>query len=357
MTIISKIFKKNEFIITYQVDDKSDGLRIDQYILKRHSNFSRQEIKKKILNKEIKILNRKFSEKPSSKVHIDDKIEMILKKTSHEDEYWNGSLLKLEENPEIIHEDNNLIIISKPPFMSTHPAGKHLFYCATVYMEKENETNLHSIHRLDRETSGILLLAKNTKTAIDCSEQFEKGEVKKCYFFIAKLNSPYKDDNKFKVDNRLESPYTDEKRVIVESYPSTSKIGKSALTHFEIINIHKNYVLGLAFPQTGRQHQIRVHALVKGIPLLGDKIYLGGYPTFQRFKDNVSTDEDIRLMEIPRHALHAIAIQLNYLGKKQEFITSIPNDLEKWIRKNTTINLSKLNQDILDLVENYFKKY
>ena len=78
------------------------------------------------------------------------------------------------------------VVTNKPAYMSTHPTGRHLFHCATVYYEQKlNQSTVHSIHRLDRETSGVLLLAKNPTTANQLTVEFENNNVKKCYFFIA----------------------------------------------------------------------------------------------------------------------------------------------------------------------------
>ncbi len=301
------------------------------------------------------ILNRQSSGRASTKVHSTDQVLLVIKKTIHEDEYWNNELVDFQETPEIIFEDDNLLIISKPPFMSTHPAGRHLFYCATVFFENIYNKTIHSIHRLDRETSGLLLLGKDSNTSQKLASQFESSLVKKCYFFISKLKFCTPISEEFTANERLDSPYEKDQRVIVEAYPENSTAGKSAQTHFKIIEQIDNYVFGLAFPQSGRQHQIRVHAATHNLPLLGDKLYCGSYELFQRFKDNVATAEDHALMEIPRQALHAIAIKINYKGENKIFITPIPEDLKSWAYENLNhIDLNTIEAKIKHHIENYF---
>ncbi len=355
--IVSKKFEKKHYTAEYEVEESQVDLRLDQFIQIYLTNFSRQQIRAKISTEEIIILNRPQSKKASSKVKLKDRIQMTIHKTSHEDEYWNGKLLEVEKDPEIIFEDDKLIIISKPPFMSTHPSGRHIFYCATVYFETIHQKTIHSIHRLDRETSGVLLLGKDPTTTKKITTQFEQGAIKKCYFFIAKINHDiFLKQTNFIKDERLGSPLAGLEKVIVKAFPHDCSKGKSAKTHFEILKLNDQYAIGLAFPQTGRQHQIRVHAQAAGLPLVGDKLYLGDYKNFQRFKDNVATVDDHKLMELPRHALHAIAIKFNYNKIDRIFKSNIPNDLKVWIENNNKFNLSEIENQISEKLDNYFNK-
>jgi 23S rRNA-/tRNA-specific pseudouridylate synthase len=112
--------------------------------------------------------------------------------------------------------------------------------------------------------------------------------------------------------------------------------------------------MGLAFPKTGRQHQIRVHAMVHGLPLVGDKIYHGGYELFQRFKDMVASKEDHDLMEISRHALHAVALKLTYKGEEKIFRSKLPDDFVDYINLKQFVKINKLEVMISKTLDRVF---
>jgi RluA family pseudouridine synthase len=355
MTLLSRKYSSNLLEVKHLVDEDSDGIRLDQFLQMYLESFSREMVKKKIKEGEVVIFNRPGTHRPSTILHFKDEVTISFKKSHFEDEFWNNKKIELELVPEIIFEDENLIVISKPAFMSTHPAGRHIFNCATVYFEIKYNQTIHSLHRIDRETSGILMLGKSPTMAQTMMKNFDDEHVKKCYLFIAKKMPEYKNELEFIANERLASPDEGIKRVLVCAFDEHSNEGKIACTKFKILENLENHVIGLAFPQTGRQHQIRVHAKTHGLPLIGDKLYLGSYETFQHFKDQVASKEEYDLMEIPRHALHAIALKIPYLGKEQFFITKIPMDLGLWITKNTNLNLKTLEEKITLAAKNELK--
>ena len=188
-------------------------------------------------------------------------------------------------------------------------------------------------------------------------ERFEDDDVKKCYFFIAKIQPDFKHDDYFVANERMGNPDEGLKRIVVQSYPENSQEGKHARTFFYIMEKDEKYVIGIACPQTGRQHQIRVHAQAHGFPLIGDKLYLGSYEIFQRFKDMLATEEDHEEMELPRHALHAIALKIPYKGEEKVFITKIPTDLAEWIKNNTKFSIEDLEEKIQLTVKKYYNSF
>lgn len=351
MSLLEKQFSKDCYTAVYMVGEEFHNIRLDQFLLNHYSNFSRQVLKKKIYDGEVTIKGRENKLRPSTKVHYRDIITFYIYNTVHEHEYWRNKLIELELEPPLVYEDKDILVISKPPFMATHPTGRHLFNCATVYFEGKFKSTVHSIHRIDRETSGVLLLGKNPKSASFLTTEFEEGRVKKAYFFIAKsnLNKPL-----FEANERLGGEAEGLERVYVIPYPENSEEGKRAKTFFKILHQENGYSLGLAFPVTGRQHQIRVHAMAHGFPLIGDKLYLGSYPLFQKFKDNLATEEDFDFMELPRHALHSIALNINYLGVRKTFTAPIAKDLSDWIEAKLSVDLNSLKQDISNSLEEYF---
>ena len=353
MTILYKKFTDTSFEVCYEVHSPQDGMRLDQYLQNYFPSFSRQQIKEKIKAGEVIIKDRPGKHKPNTKVYEKEQVIAFVHKTSHEDEWWNGEKIELEKLV-IEYENDELFAITKPPYMSTHPTGKHLFNCATVHLEARTMKTVHSIHRLDRETSGILLLAKHPKAAQTYTQCFENNEVSKCYFFIGVNVDNIEIKDSFTANERLDTGGEGLKRVIIGHHPEDSDIGKVAQTHFQIIHRQDKYILGLAFPVTGRQHQIRVHALAHGFPLLGDKIYYGSYEMFQSFKDNYASKVDHDFLQLTRHALHATAINIPFHGERKTFFSSLPNDLMTWIKDNLSISEDELKSQVKARIENYF---
>jgi RluA family pseudouridine synthase len=340
MSEIEKSFSTEKYVVTHPVPLEQDGQRLDQFVQKCMPTLSREFLKKKIERGEVEISGRKPPHKPSVKVHYGEKVTI----TTHndgliEEEYWHGKPVPKDQDPTVVFEDNNLIVINKPPYMITHPAGKNLFYCATVFFETIHKKTIHSIHRLDRETTGLLLLAKNPKTAQKISLLFEEDKVRKCYFFIATKNStatPFP----FTAKERMDREEGNIPRGLMSVWPEDSSFGKDAETHFELLLEKDHHILALAFPLTGRQHQIRVHAAFHGYPLLGDKLYNGDPGVFMRFKDGVATEADHEKMQIPRQALHAVALKLTYPAQDStHFIAPLPKDLTEWLEQKLKISV------------------
>lgn len=344
MSEIEKSFSTEKYVVTYPVQIEQDGWRLDQFVQKCMPTLSREFLKKKIEKGEVEISGRKPPHKPSVKVHHGERVTV----TTHndgmiEEEFWYGEVVPKTGKPTIVFEDTELLVINKPPYMITHPAGKNLFYCATVFFETIYKKTIHSIHRLDRETSGLLLLGKNPKVSQRVALLFEEDKVRKCYFFIAHKRAgatPFP----FTAKERMDREEDAIPRGIMFHYPENSSKGKESETHFELLLEKDHYVLVLAFPVTGRQHQIRVHAACHGYPLLGDKLYNGDPGVFMRFKDHVATDDDHEKMEIPRQALHAVALKLTYPTEKMNhFIAPLPQDLSDWLEKKLGLTSSDVN--------------
>ncbi len=354
MSEVEKSFSSEKYVVTHPVHQEQDGWRLDQFVQKCMPTLSRQYLKKKIEKGEVEISGRKPPHKPSVKVHYGERVTI----TTHndgviEEEFWYGKPVPKDQKPSIVFEDDELLVINKPPFMITHPAGRNLFYCATVFFETIYKKTIHSIHRIDKETSGLLLLGKNPKVSQRVSLLFEEDKVRKCYFFIAH-KKPNARPFPFTARERMDREEGKIPRGMMSVWPEDSEMGKESETYFELLLEKDEYVLAMAFPLSGRQHQIRVHASVNGYPLLGDKLYNGDSDVFIRFKDLVPTDEDHALMEIPRHALHATALKLTYPKDKMTFfIAPLPEDLAMWLKSKLGLERQEVEQLIRQKVEQF----
>lgn len=347
MSQIIKNYTKDRYQAVYQVSAEFDGKRLDQFLMTIFQSFSREKIKQKITKGEIAIKDRPHPHKPSTKIYLREEIEVITYRTDLEDEFWRDKKIPLDEDPEIVYEDKDIIAINKPPFMSAHPTGKHMFNCVTVFFEAKLGHITHSIHRLDRETSGLMIVGKTPEAANDFMKIFERDQIKKCYLLFAKKEKPDIPQN-FIAEERMGTKEGHIPSLYAFCYPKNSTEGKSAKTGFKILYQNEQYLTALAFLYTGRQHQIRAHAAHHGFPLVGDKLYNGDSTIFMRFKDRIPTSEDHDIVEIPRQALHALS--LKYLHPKTKDIKTlkapIPDDLKNWMKDKFEISFAELNKII-----------
>ncbi len=344
----TKKFTKDSYNVTYSVNSENENKRLDQFLQIHFLTFSRQQIKKVIEEGRIRIEGRDHKLKPSTKVKEHEVVYITTEKEDLKSEIWNGEEVPQVETVEVVYEDSDVVVINKPPFMSTHPTGKHLFYCATVYLEAQLGAPVYSVHRLDRETSGVIILSKKAKSSARLVNEFENKRVQKVYFFIA--HEKRENQFPFSAHERLGQKIGFIPELYMHCYEENSTEGKASHTDFYFLERSKGYILGLAAPRTGRQHQIRSHAAHYGMPLLGDKLYNGDPSVFTRFKDKVEQPADRDLMQIPRHALHALAIKIPEIYQKS-FRTQLPLDLKEWIQNNLDISLSDLDKKIVDSIE------
>ena len=182
--IIEKKFYDDRYEVTCGVIEECHDMRIDLFVQLYFPSFTREFIKKKIDKNQVTILTRIGRVKPSTKIKKWDKIHIVCFRENIEDEYWMNTKIMFEDLS-IIHDHEKFCVTNKPPFMCAHPTGRHVFYCATVYAERMLGSQCSTVHRLDRETSGVLVLSKDAEYGNLLSTQFEKHQVQKFYFFIA----------------------------------------------------------------------------------------------------------------------------------------------------------------------------
>ena len=349
MIELEKKFSPIRYYAKLKVEESEDGKRLDQVLQSFFESFSREQIKKKISKGDIKIIGRPHPHKPSVKVYHQEEIEVTTERGNLEDEFWRGDKIQFEE-PRVIAENEHYIAISKPPYMSTHPTGKHLFFCATVVMADQLSQPVYSIHRLDRETSGVLLLGKSVVGTQVLTEAFEKRLTQKVYLFLSQASVNTKE---FVAQERLGTKDQFIPRLFVHCFPKNSNLGKSAETKFIHILKHGEINLWMALPKTGRQHQIRAHAFFHNIPLVGDKLYNEDPLTFGRFKDEVPLESDFDRMMMDRHALHAFALQIPKTQVNEEAIlcAPMPIDFVATLKSQGDFDEQKVESILYDLLK------
>ena len=252
------------------VSVEDEGKRIDAYLASRNEELSRVAIQRLIDDE--KILVNKKKTKASYKVQDGDLITL-------EEEQPKEVSLKAQEIPiEIIYEDKDIIVVNKPKGMVVHPANGNpdgtlvnaiMAICKDSLSGIGGELRPGIVHRLDKDTSGILVVAKNDKAHINMSEQIKEHEVEKTY--IALVRGIVK-ENEASINMPIGRSEKDRKKMAVK------KNGKNAITHFKVLERfpkHNCTLLEIKI-ETGRTHQIRVHLSHIGYPVIGDEVYSSG---------------------------------------------------------------------------------
>ena len=241
--------------------------RIDAYLSEK-TEYSRTAIQRLIDEDKIKVNGKK--EKSSYKVQNGDKIEI-------EEEPAKEIELKAQDIPlEILYEDNDIIVVNKPKGMVVHPANGNpdgTLVNAIMSICKESLSGIGGeirpgiVHRLDKNTSGAIIIAKNDKAHIALSDELKNHEIKKTY--IALVRGIVKENNAT-INMPIARSKKDRKKMDVD------KNGKEAITHFKVIKRYQDFTLLEINIETGRTHQIRVHLSHIGYPIIGDDVYSNG---------------------------------------------------------------------------------
>ena len=253
---------KKELIV-----ESEEQKRIDAYI-SENTEYSRTAVQRLIEEEKITVNGKK--EKASYKVQNGDKIEI-------EEEPAKEIELKAQDIPlEILYEDNDIIVVNKPKGMVVHPANGNpdgtlvnaiMSICKDSLSGIGGEIRPGIVHRLDKNTSGAIIIAKNDKAHINLSEQLKNHEIKKTY--IALVRGVVKENNAT-INMPIGRSKKDRKKMDVD------KNGKEAITHFKVLKRYKDCTLLEINIETGRTHQIRVHLSHIGYPIIGDEVYSNG---------------------------------------------------------------------------------
>ncbi|OGP89477.1 MAG: RNA pseudouridine synthase [Deltaproteobacteria bacterium RBG_16_47_11] len=308
--------------------EREQGKRLDQFLTGTELNLSRSQVKK-LIEKEIILLNGKPT-KPSARVRTGDQVSGTLPSPRP---------LSLEPEPlplTILHEDPSIVVVDKPPGMVVHPAPGNpsgtlvnalIYHCKDL--AKINGVSRPGIaHRLDKETSGVMVVAKNEEAYHQLTKQFKNRTVEKVYLALAR--GKFRQEEGW-IDWAIGRHPSERKRM-----STRTRRGRPAVTRWRVIERFDGLTLLEIFPKTGRTHQIRVHLSAMGHPLLGDPLY---------GKKRGSQDPVLKecSRRLNRQALHAYRLGFVHprTGEGVEFISPIPQDMKEvleWLRSRITNN-------------------
>lgn len=256
----------------FQLIQKDENIRVDKLLSERFLELSRANIQRLIEQGKITLNGKKVCS--SYKGKVGDIIQI-------EDDEPKQIELKPENIPlDILYEDKDIIIINKAKGMVVHPGNGNpdgtlvnaiLAKCKDSLSGIGGEIRPGIVHRLDKDTSGVIIVAKNDKAHIELSKQIQAREVKKIYWALVRGSIK---ENEATINMPIGRSTKDRKKMAVR------KDGKEALTHFKVLKRWREYTLVEVHIETGRTHQIRVHLSQIGYPIVGDSVYSNGKNPF-----------------------------------------------------------------------------
>ena len=314
---------------SFNVDKGQEPLRIDKFLMNRIENASRNKIQLAAKNGSIKVNN--ISVKQNYRVKPSDEIKVMFSYPPFE------NLLKPEKiDFQIIYEDRDLLVVNKPPNLVVHPG--HGNYSGTLLngilyhvkdLPENNSGRPGLVHRIDKDTSGLLVVAKSEIAMRNLSEQFFLKQTKRNY--IALVWGSFKNKSG-SINNYIGR---DKKNRMIMSVSDDKDHGKNAITHYKVLE-DLNYVSLLECRlETGRTHQIRAHMKYLGNPIFNDDRYGGNKilkgTIFTKYKQFVENCFKL----LPRQALHAKSIGFNHprSNKIMSFESELPNDIQLCLQK------------------------
>ncbi|MGE0792924.1 MAG: RluA family pseudouridine synthase [Candidatus Woesearchaeota archaeon] len=237
---------------------------------------------------------------------------------------------KVNTEFEIIYEDEWFFAVNKSAPLPVHPAGKYYFNTLTNLLIEKGVGDFYPVNRLDRETTGIVIFAKNKEMATKLGNLFSKNNVKKKY--LAVCFGKMKEKN-FVVDEPLLKKEFKE----IRNHVVVDVEGKKCETEFNVLKSNDKFSLVEVKPKTGRSHQIRVHLAYIEHPIVGDKQYGIDESIFSRFsKENISDEEILKKVLTLNHLLHCFEIEFVHPVTKEivKICAEMSKDMKTFINKN-----------------------
>ena len=324
---IKKAFERLEFT----VEPEHANLRIDLYLTLKIDGYSRVFLRRVVMQGLVRVDGREV--KPAFHVVPGQLIEVIDLPPAPQDGPIPEAIAL-----DILYEDESIVAINKSPGMVVHPAKGHWSGTLTAALahhfkqlsDAGGPTRPGIVHRLDRETSGVILIAKTNEVHYKLCAQFEARQVQKTY--VAIIAGTLDRDRDRIIQPIGHHPYQREKMAIRSGHPSS----RYAETQFEVTQRFPGYALLKVSPKTGRTHQIRLHLAHIGCPVLCDRLYAGhaeirlGQLLRRSARGLPLRPEDTQAV-LARHALHALEIQVEHpkTQKKLTITAPLPADMQR----------------------------
>ena len=292
--------------VPFPVQKPHDGERLDSYLAARLHRYSRSQVQRLIAAGRVFRPGRMV--KPAARVASGETV--LIRYPRHEE------LPCLHAELPVIYEDDLLLAINKPAPLLCHPTDRIQNNTVTAILKGQFPgRRLHLLHRLDRETSGTLLLAKDRDTARRITVHFTQRRLKKEYLALVFGQVAWR-------HRKVDAPLGREGREI--KVRQSVGAGAAALTEFERLAVGSGASLVLARPLTGRLHQIRAHLAYLGHPVVGDKLYLGRGELYMKAVRKTLSDADIEKLGASRQMLHAHRLRLPHPATDREICVSAP---------------------------------
>jgi 23S rRNA pseudouridine1911/1915/1917 synthase len=296
------------------VPPECGGWRLDHFLKRRIGRLSRTRIQS-IIDDQIYFSDGRRA-RPSSPVRAGEVIQLRRPPPIEPD---------VPRRFEILYQDDSVMCIDKPAGLPMHTTAKFWRNTLTSLLrERYPNEQMEIAHRIDRETSGVLLIARDRGAASRLTQAFARRDVDKTYLALVKGSPP--DAGRIDVSlGLLDTP----SHVMMGPVPIEAG-GLPAVTRFRVLRRFAGHALCEARPETGRQHQIRAHFAHLGHPILGDKLYGAGEALFMRSCDEGVTPELLAAFDgLPRHALHAHRLTFPHpvTGARMTVESPLPEDL------------------------------